>query len=401
MSPAQQAKQQPPHATSASSAPLESTTVWTASDGTSRISYRRAWGCAVALGDPLCPAAQQQAVTAEFRAFCQQNNWDTVYALTTASFADAAAGAGMGVMSFGSELVLDTRDYFLGGGRGKELRSRLRRASGALDVGVYSAAGSTRDAGLEARLTALANECLGPAHPADLFPSGPLRSWLYATRSDGAVVGLVAMLQLSPQQGYLLEHVLVSPSDARNGTAELLVARTLDHLASLGVPRATFGPAPADHSAAISATAPARRTHARVTRHFKLGEPAGCAAPAPHPHANAVWLCFDPPVFGFRQVSAVMKAFNLRAAGDGVCSPPPAPKRLRRTRNTPFGTVCTPVAGGTVGRTYLSSAAFVSSVVGLVSLSRFSPPPRQATARQPPKALVGLPNPLAMTLARV
>jgi hypothetical protein len=40
-------------------------------------------GCAVALGDPPCPLPSDR--DGEFRAFCQQNNWDTVYALTTAS----------------------------------------------------------------------------------------------------------------------------------------------------------------------------------------------------------------------------------------------------------------------------------------------------------------------------
>lgn len=359
---------------------LEPTNVWTAADGTP-LPYRRARGCAVVLGDPPC-----MAIAREFRAFCQQQNWDTVYALTSPSFADAAARAGMGVMSFGAEMVVDTGDYFLRGGRGKELRCRLRRASSALEVGVYEPS-AARDMRLETSLKALIDECVGPS-TGNTFPACPLRQWVYATH-NGTPVGLVAMLQLSPAQGFLIEHVLVAPA-APSGTAEFLIARALDHLSSLGVTRATFGPAPAEHGAAIGATPSARRTFARVNRHFKLAAPAGAA------HSNAVWLCFDPPVFGVRQVSAVMAAFNLRPAGDAAAPCAATKPRRNRTRNTPFGAVCTPVAGGTVQRTYLSSAAFVSSVVGLVSLSRFSPPPRQATTRQPPRVLVGLDSSLAL-----
>ncbi|KAL1405432.1 hypothetical protein Q8F55_009063 [Vanrija albida] len=383
-----------------------STLVWTASDGESLVSYRRGWQCAVALGDPLCPEARRQAVATEFRTFCKRNDWDTVYALTSTPFADMAAGAGHGVMSFGEELVLDTADYTRAGGKGKELRNKLRRAAkDGVAVHVYAG----RDPALEARLSALVGAWLKErkdkhtAYPdIDLFSARPLRRWLYATHGD-TLVGVVAMLQLAPQQGYLLEHVLALPS-APPGTTELLIARSLDHLASAGIARATFGPAPA-HDVAKNLpamTTSTRALYARVARYFKLGRRGAPAVPAvlgrPAVHSNAVWLCFDPPVFAYRQVLAVMKAFHMRMGGDeGEYSPPPSisgKRRGRRTRSTPFGAVCTPIASGTVERTWLMFAAWFSSFFGLVSLSRFDPPPRQAPQGRKARPCVVEPPPL-------
>src|SRR5689334_16478186 len=63
------------------------------------IGYRRAWDCAVALGDPVCPAADAERLARAFQLRCHLEGCSTVYAGASARFAEVTARLGYAQLS--------------------------------------------------------------------------------------------------------------------------------------------------------------------------------------------------------------------------------------------------------------------------------------------------------------
>lgn len=197
---------------------------------------------AVAVGDPLCaPQAHERMLGALADRF-----GTVVVAGASAELAAIGRALGWAVIEFGEQVTIDPRRERPRGRRGHELNRKLRHARrAAVDVREYVDVPS-RDAGLERALDAVARRWLEGrrglqifvAH-IDLFAPRALRRWFYATW-NGRVVGVQSLVQLDARSGYLLEHLLTT-DDVPAGTAELLVAATLDALGREGCPFVSFG----------------------------------------------------------------------------------------------------------------------------------------------------------------
>src|SRR5262245_52106582 len=70
------------------------------------IGYRAGWGCAVAIGDPVCDDADRAVLAQSFRSFCHARGWHTVYVIASQQFTDWAVAQGYAAVEFGEELII-------------------------------------------------------------------------------------------------------------------------------------------------------------------------------------------------------------------------------------------------------------------------------------------------------
>lgn len=289
------------------------------------IGYRRSWGCAVAIGDPVCAPDDSTRLAEAFRAFCRERGWSTMYAVAGPAFAEQAVARGCAVVEFGEELILDPRRDPQAGGKGRELRKKVSHAKreGA-SAREYMPGEFGRNRALEKEMEDCVAEWLrGRSGPqiymagVKLFEAREGRRWFYATAGD-RVVGVLAMLRMEARQGYLLEHLLAVP-DAPTGTTELLGATGLAALGADGCGFATFGPAPAAHLGAIhnlgkASEAIARRVYDSAASVFHLDARTRYRRKFQIARTEPAYVVCDPARVGVREIVGVLRAFNVSLA---------------------------------------------------------------------------------------
>jgi lysylphosphatidylglycerol synthetase-like protein (DUF2156 family) len=92
------------------------------------VSFRQAFGVAVAAGDPLGPRATGGASIREFAGLCRDNGIVPCVYQASPSLTGAYRAAGMRVIKFGEEAVVQLADYTLEGRRRANVRREVGRA---------------------------------------------------------------------------------------------------------------------------------------------------------------------------------------------------------------------------------------------------------------------------------
>lgn len=288
------------------------------------IGYKQHGRYAVALGDPVCAAADRPALVEAFRTHSRQQGLSCIYAVIGSTMASYVRAQGCGLVEFGVEQVLDPCNSVSSPGY-KDLRKKLKRARRAgMQVAEYLPQRDGRDAELERQLDDLAYCWLMDrdglqtywAH-IDLFRSRSTTRWFYGT-VDGKVVGLLSTMRLEEHGGYLLEHILWAPQ-APVGTSELLVAHTLETLAGENCRYASFGPAPAHDLGEVSGfsrlTGHSCRLIYRMARHLFHLDSKTLHRQKYRPAAvQPLYLAFDPATLRPGTLAALGHAFNFSMA---------------------------------------------------------------------------------------
>ena len=288
------------------------------------VGYKAGWGTAVAMGAPVCAPHDLPALTHAFRAFCRSHNLRMVVACASAEFAEYAKTVGYGALVCGSELTLSPRDWLTGKPYSQPLQQQLNRARQApMQVHAYSPANGVK-LRLERTLHSVAKQwsLARRGHPAFLAPvtllAAPSITRCFYAEAGGRIVGVLSMLQLEAYQGYLLEHVLVLP-DAPVGTYELLITQGIEAIGHEGCDYATFGAAPAARLGEASnlsriAALAARSCYRALSATFNLEARTLCRQKFPIADRTPCYLLFDPPVLGVRQISTLLRVFNVSMA---------------------------------------------------------------------------------------
>jgi lysylphosphatidylglycerol synthetase-like protein (DUF2156 family) len=287
------------------------------------VGYRESWGCAVALGDPVCRSLDVPRLAFKFREHCAACGRSMIYAAASKRLAAIVCGWGGAAVEFGETLIFDPRLDLQAGARGRELRKKVQRArrEGAV-VQEYQPERAGREPALESALEEVVARWLGGRHGIQVYlsqvrlfePQVTGRRWFYA-RAGSRMVGVLALLRMEARGGYLLEHLLAAPASPI-GITELLVTDCFAALAAEGCQFATFGPAPAAQLGAVQnlgcvSEALARTVFSTASRLFHLDglthfqRKFGVAAVEP------AYLVFDPPRVGLRDAIGVIRAFNV------------------------------------------------------------------------------------------
>ena len=313
------------HGVSVSSALLDpSCAVFRAAGVNGVIGYRASFGCAVALGDPVCAPEDVPALAGAFRDHCRERGWRTAYAVATRAFKDHAVENGFAAVEFGQELILDPQRDAQAGSAGRELRKKVKKAKAeGLVVTEYKRA-ARFEPELEAAIESVSSTWLaarkGPQiflASVRLFSDAEGKRFFYAKR-DGQIVGLLTTLRLDKFDGYLLDHLMATP-EAPAGTTETLVVEALAAMKREGCTYATFGAAPANELGEVvnlSAFSEkvARSIFSTMGNVFHLDARTRYRKKFQVAATEPAYLLFDPPQIGLREAVAMSKAFNVSLA---------------------------------------------------------------------------------------
>lgn len=287
------------------------------------IGYRESWGCAVAIGDPVCRAGDVPHLAARFQAHCAARGRTTIHAGASEAFAAMVCRRGGAAVEFGENSIFDPCVDPQAGKGGRELRKKVRRAAReGIAVREYRPERAGREPSLEREIEDVAAGWLRARRGLQFYlssvrlfaPHVAGRRWFHA-RAAGRVVGVLALLRLEARGGYLLEHLLAAPG-APTGTTELLVTDCLAALGAEGCRFATFGPALASQPGAIrnlgrTSEAILRRGFAHASRLFRIDGELRFRRKFQAVRAEPAFVVFDPPRVRLRDAIGIMRAFNI------------------------------------------------------------------------------------------
>jgi lysylphosphatidylglycerol synthetase-like protein (DUF2156 family) len=286
------------------------------------VGYREKWGSVVAMGDPVCRAADLPRLAAEFREHCSARRTSTVFAAASERLAAVVRSWGGAVVEFGKTLVFDPRRDPQEGSHGLELRKKVKHAKrDGVTFREYTPERSGRDETLERSLEEVAARWLGARQGPQvyiahirLFEPRHGRRWFYAMAGE-RVVGVLALLRLEARGGYLLEHLLAEPGSFV-GISELLVTGCLATLGAEGCSFATFGPQPAPQLGAVQnlgggSEAFARMVFSIASRMFHFDGRERFRAKFQPVEEEPAFLAFLSPRVKMRDVAGLSTAFNV------------------------------------------------------------------------------------------
>lgn len=282
------------------------------------IGYRVVFGCAIVMGDPLCPDDQKILLAKAFSEHCKERKMPIVYITVSASFAQSAYSlVSHSMLEVVDELVFDPQNDPKKGSKGRLLRGKV---SQAVRFGITAHEYLTQNNELEKEIESVGESWLkareGPQiylAPVNLFSSRLGKRWIYA-RYQGKVIGVVFLHQIAARNGWLLQLLLTTP-DAPNGTSEFLVTSTIETLRKEGCTYLTFGSALKHEIGLIKGLGKpssylARIIYRSAKKVFPLdGRRKYWKKFSPEPEAS--FLLFEGTKLSFKEMAAIMKALNV------------------------------------------------------------------------------------------
>jgi len=225
--------------------------IFTLPDVDGLIGYRAEFGHAVVFGDPVGSPCDKIKLALAFQEFCQSKNYKVIYLIVSEDFAQWAIKNICKVsLEFGEKFYLDPQHnpYDKTGTKGSLVRRKVKRA---VKENVVVTEYLTHQPELEHEMINVGVKWLksrkGPQiHISNvrLFDDTYGKRWFYATQGS-QFVGLVVLNQLQAHDGWLLNHLMITP-EATNGTPEILVVSAIEALQKEGCKFVTFGSVPGD-----------------------------------------------------------------------------------------------------------------------------------------------------------
>lgn len=209
------------------------------------VGYRIEKKSAIVFGDPIASNRDLGQLVRAFHDFCHKKNLRVIYVGASVAFATFAKDRFCPILiEFGKELTLDPFELPSKGVHASLVR---RKSKHATHEGVFAEEYLHHDPEREKKLEELAQTWLktrkGPqiyTSHVHLFDDKVGKRWFYAKQNE-QFVGLLLLNFLESHQGWLLNHLMITPN-APHGTPELLVVTALDKLKEENCHYITFGP---------------------------------------------------------------------------------------------------------------------------------------------------------------
>lgn len=225
--------------------------IFTIPDVEGLIGYQVAGSHAVVLGDPVCALQEKAKLANAFHDYCKKQGFHITYFIVSEEFAKWLTQNLCSIsIEYGEKILLDPLDNPKNktGPKGSLVRRKTKRA---LKEGVSVEEYKVHNPELEWKIEQVGVSWLknrrGPqihiSH-ARLFNDGNGKRWFYAKKNDH-IVGILLLNKLSTKNGWLLNHVMVTP-DASVGTTELLVTTALETVKKEGYSYVTAGVIPGE-----------------------------------------------------------------------------------------------------------------------------------------------------------
>lgn len=287
------------------------------------IGYRIESSHAIVYGDPICSSQEREILVPAFHAYCHRNGWEVIYIAASEPFAKWAINhACKALIEFGDEIILDPhndpRD-----GTGVYASLVRRKVRHAIKEEVKVVEYDTPDTSLEQAIEQVGESWLKARRGLQthishvrLFDDRPGKRWFYAKHGN-EVVGVVVLNKLESRQGWLINHLMHTPT-APHGTPEYLLIAALEALKNEGCRYVTCGSSPSADLGEIIGLSSLSACLTRVIYHisklmFKLGGKKKFWEKF-NPQKQPSYLLFSHAGVGLKGMIALMRAVNLSMA---------------------------------------------------------------------------------------
>jgi len=220
-------------------------------DGRALVAFAVRGRVAFAVGDPLCAGEDLRTAAREFVAHCRRNGWvPCVYEAPEASLA-VYRELGLGALKMAEEALVDLPGFSLAGGKRAALRSMVHKVTRmGLVVSRYDRR-LGKDAALDEELEEISEEWLAEKRLGEMgftvsrFSLESLDDvHVFVCRdAAGRVVAFTSWRPYAGGRAAVLD-LMRKRKDAPSGAMDLLVARSLEELRSLGLAEASLANAP-------------------------------------------------------------------------------------------------------------------------------------------------------------
>ncbi|TMC50454.1 MAG: DUF2156 domain-containing protein [Chloroflexi bacterium] len=213
------------------------------------VAYRVCMGVAVAVGDPLCAPSQQADAITTYAAECRARRWVPCFYQTDPALRDAYRRAGLAMVKFGEEAIVDVDHFTLDTPSRANLRREVGRAHRAgLDATVMP--WPDRDQEIWAELTEVSDRWLATKGGREIgFSLGRLRDVVDArgrltlVRDQSARVHAFTSWVRLGADALALDLVRRRP-DASGGAADLALVAAIEEARRLGIRSVSIGAVP-------------------------------------------------------------------------------------------------------------------------------------------------------------
>ena len=277
---------------------------------------------AIVFGDPVSAPENKGILALAFQKECESKQLGTVYTMASLVFAEwAVKHLSASALEWGENYLSDPRVNPIDKSGVKASLVR-RKSKHALKEGVVVREYHPPNLEIEAQIEKLGQEWLEHRKGVqlhlshlNLFKDTEGKRWFYAEQK-GKIVGLGMLNALESMQGWLLNHVIISP-DAAHGVPELLIVKILEAGEQEGCCFVVMGPAPAKRLKKILGANPfvagaARCIYAGANLILHFGR-FGMFWDKFQLETEGSYLVFPKGNLSYKSIRSLLDAFNLSA----------------------------------------------------------------------------------------
>lgn len=288
------------------------------------IGYKIAENNAIVFGEPIASPNNQKKIALAFHEYANAHHYDVIYIAVSESFASWALqnNISKAEVQFGTELFFDPHENpaDFTGSHASLVRRKVRHAEKEnATVKEYL----RTDQQLEEKLLQVGSEWLksrkGPQmHISNvrIFENFFGKRWFYVEK-DHVVVAVVILNRLLSYNGYLLNHLMITP-DAPHGTPELLFTSVLAKLKEEGCSYVSVGAVPADNIVVMAGFPYFFSWMANLI--FKVIKRAyGMQGRSKfwekfHPHSKPSFVLFSTRTIGLKTIKSIIETLNSKSS---------------------------------------------------------------------------------------
>jgi phosphatidylglycerol lysyltransferase len=221
------------------------------STGKTVLSYVLEGNVAVVAGDPIGPEEEMLSAMQEFLAFCQEQDWTTVFWQVRDTLSDLYRTIGLHALKIGEDAIISTHTFTLSGKAMANVRSSAKRAEKE-GLRVVFSHGQVEDAEQLIQMEMISRTWLANKGGAEKgFSMGHFdmhennTEQIYAVAVDHAnkVHAFVSFVPIYGRHGWGLD-LMRRAEQAAPGSMELLLSRSIDYLKNAGAEMVSLGLAP-------------------------------------------------------------------------------------------------------------------------------------------------------------
>jgi phosphatidylglycerol lysyltransferase len=228
----------------------EDKTYFFSESGKSVISYVLQGSTAVVAGDPIGPQDEMDTVIKQFVAFCNEQDWTIVFWQVRDEIAELYRAAGFRLLKIGEDAVVNLQSFTLKGGAMSNVRSSAKRAEKD-GVHILFYHGRVTDTEQLAQMEQISRQWLVTKGGSEMgFSMGTFDShgdeeqlYAVAVNQQNKVHAFASFIPIYGRHGWGLD-LMRRADQCAPGTMELLLARAIEHMKSMGSQMVSLGLAP-------------------------------------------------------------------------------------------------------------------------------------------------------------